>query len=151
MTLFGAHKVNKGTANEVVHMLEHYFKRRGLNSHDQQVDGAEGYGWWVIEGSARIYIFVQKGATGVVLRITSPILRLPKTNQEGFYRRLLDINADLNSCALATYEDTVLVIAQRPILDLEQAELDGLIWQVAYVADLLDNKLSAEFGAPMYN
>ena len=34
---------------------------------------------------------------------------------------------------------------------LTQEELDEQVWNVAYVADLLDNKLSDEFGAQLYS
>jgi hypothetical protein len=61
------------------------------------------------------------------------------------------LNANLSSCALATHENIVLVVAQRPTLGLVQEELDELVWNVAYVADLLDNKLADEFQCRMYS
>jgi hypothetical protein len=88
---------------------------------------------------------------GAVLRISSPLVFIPKNNREAFYRRLLDINTNLSNCALATHEDTVLVVYQRATLGLDPEELDELVWNAAYVADLLDNKLSEEYGAPMYS
>ncbi len=114
------------------------------------VDQSQGTGWWLAQGTAKVYIFVQNTQSGPVLRITSAILRLPAKNVEAFYRRLLDINTELTNCALATHENVVLVVAQRPTLGLEQEELDSIVWNVAYVADYLDQKLSVEFGAPMY-
>lgn len=150
MGLFGAKKASHGTIHEVANMVERYFRGRGLDPDAHQLEGAEGYGWWLTEGSARIYVFVQDTATGPVLRLTSPLVHLPEENREAFYRHLLDINTDLSSCALSTHEDVVLVVAQRPTAGLTQEEVDSLAWNVAYVADTLDNKLADQFHARMY-
>ncbi len=150
MGLFGTKRASHGTVQEVMHMIEHYFKKRGLDPHAHELEGAEGYGWHLTEGSARVYIFVQDTNTGPTLRITAPLVHVPDTNREAFYRRLLDINTDLHNCALSTHEDIVLVVAQRPTLALDQEELDAMVWNVAYVADLLDDKLAREFNARMY-
>lgn len=151
MSLFGTHKVSKGLADEAVAMVETYFRHRGLDHHDHQLTGADGYGWWLTEGSAKIYIFVQDAPNGAVLRITSPLVFLPENNREAFYRRLLDINTNLTSCALSTHGDIVLVVSQRPTLGMTQEELEELVWNSAYVADLLDNKLADEFHVRMYS
>lgn len=150
MTLFGANNATRGTMEEVFHMVQHFFKSRGLKEEQQQIAGAEGYGWWLNEGSARIYIFVQDAPGGPVVRVTSPIVYVPQQRREEFYRHLLDMNANLTSCALATSDDAVLVVAQRHTRQLEQEELDDMIWNVAYVADVLDDKLVEEFGTRRY-
>ena len=150
MTFFGTHHASRGTIDEVSHMVEHYFTSRGLNSKQQEIAGTEGCGWWLNEGSARIYVFIQDAPGGPVIRITSPIVYVPQQRQTEFYRHLLDINANLSCCALATSKDTVLVVAQRHTMQLDQEELDDMIWNVAYVADLLDDKLVTEFGTKRY-
>jgi hypothetical protein len=150
MTLFGAQRATKGTIEEVGAMITRYFKGRGLEPKDQEIAGTEGCGWWLTEGSARVYVFVQDAPGGPVLRITSPIVTVPEKNQLEFYRHLLDVNSNLSSCALATSDNTVLVVAQRATAQLDQAELDDMVWNVAYVADLLDDKLVAEYGARRY-
>jgi len=149
--LFGTHKVSRGLTDEAVAMVETYYRHRGLDPTEHELSGSEGYGWWLTEGSAKIYIFIQDSPNGAVLRITSPLVFLPQRNLESFYRHLLDVNTNLTSCALATHNDIVLVVAQRPTLGLSQEELDELVWNAAYVADLLDNKLADEFGAVMYS
>lgn len=149
MSLFGT-QAAKGSIEEVSAMVQTYFKNRGLDAKNQQIAGAEGCGWWLNEGSARIYVFVQDGPGGPVLRITSPLVYVPQQKQLEFYRSLLDINANLTSCALATSEDAVMVVAQRQTAQLDQEELDSMIWNVAYVADLLDDRLVTEFGTRRY-
>jgi hypothetical protein len=151
MGLFGTQKVGKGVTEDAVGMVDNYFRRRGLELAKHQLKGSEGYGWWLTEGSAKVYVFIQDSPNGSVLRITSPLVHLPEQNREGMYRKMLDLNANLSSCALATHENIVLVVAQRPTLGLVQEELDELVWNVAYVADLLDNKLADEFKCKMYS
>jgi hypothetical protein len=146
MSLFGTHHASRGTIAEVAQMVQTYFRGRGLDFKAREIAGTEGYGWWLNEGSARIYIFVQDAPGGPVVRITSPIVYVPQSKQAEFFKHLLDINASLSCCALATSDDTVLVVAQRHTMQLDQEELDDLIWNVAYVADLLDDKLVTEFG-----
>ncbi|MGH9550826.1 MAG: YbjN domain-containing protein [Terriglobales bacterium] len=151
MGLFGTQKANKGLCEDAVAMVETYFRHRGLAPSDHELSGSEGCGWWLIEGSAKVYVFVQDSPNGAVLRITSPLVFLPERNLEGFYRRLLDINTNLTACALGTHGDIVLVVSQRATVGMVQDEMDELVWNTAYIADLLDNKLSDEFGARMYS
>ena len=146
MTFFGTHHAERGTIDEVSRMVEHYFKGRGLDAKAQEISGAEGSGWWLNEGSARIYVFLQNAPGGPVIRITSPIVYVPTQRQEEFYKHLLEVNANLSCCALAISEGAVIVVAQRHTMQLDQEELDDMIWNVAYVADLLDDKLVADFG-----
>src|SRR5262249_32749728 len=86
-----------------------------------------------------------------VLRISSPLVYTPETNREQLYKHLLELNNNLSSCALSIYNDLVLVVSQRPTLGLTQEEMDELVWNAAYVADLLDNKLAEQFGAKLYH
>ncbi|HMW92293.1 MAG TPA: YbjN domain-containing protein [Candidatus Obscuribacter sp.] len=156
MGIFGAQKVNVVSAQEAKDMVEEYFAKRGLVAADHVLADAGGLGWWLMEGSARVYILVQegpkdtRGKANTLVRITAPLVYLPETGRELFYRRLLDLNGNLSLCALSTHDDVVLVVAQRPTTGLDQEELDDMVWHVAYVADLLDNKLAEEYGCKMY-
>ncbi len=150
MSLFGAQKVKGTTLDDVAHLIQNYFKGRGLDYHNQEIPGSEGCGWWLTEGSAKVYIFIQDSQAGPVLRITSPIVFIPTDNHETFYRKLLDLNSNLASCHLATYENYVLVLSQRQSMGITQEEVDSMVWNVAYVADLLDDKLATEFSTQLY-
>lgn len=151
--IFGHHKVSNGTLVEAVHMVETYFRHRGLDPNEFKLRESHEYGWWIKEGSAEVYIIVQAGneELGTVLRISSPLVFIPQSNHEVFYRHLLELNNDLSSCAISVYNDLVLVVTQRPTLGLSQEEMDELVWNAAYVADLLDNKLAANYGATLYS
>jgi hypothetical protein len=155
MGLFQHHKISRGTVAEAVEMVETYLRNRGLNPKDHVLAGvaADEVGFWLQEGSAQVYVVVQESEdnSGAVLRISAPLVFVPKNNREAFYRRLLDINSNLSSCALSTHGEVVLVVAQRHTVGLVQEELDDLAWNTAYVADLLDDKLASEFGCVMYS
>lgn len=151
--LFGHHKTSNGTLAEAVQMVETYFRHRGLDPNQFKLPSAGEFGWWIKEGSAQVYIIVQEGNEELrsILRISSPLVYIPETNKEQFYRHLLELNSDLSSCALSVYNDLVLVVSQRPTIGLSQEEMDELVWNAAYVADLLDNKLATNFSARLYN
>jgi hypothetical protein len=150
--LFGHHKISNGTLNEAVNMVETYFRHRGLDANDFKLPSGNEFGWWIKEGSAQVYIIVQEGNEELrtVLRISSPLVYIPGNNREQFYRHLLELN-NLSFCSLSIYNDLVLVVSQRPTLGLSQEEMDELVWNAAYVADLLDNKLAQNFGAKLFS
>lgn len=148
--LFGTRRTKPETCEEVAEMIERNFKRRRLDVNAHGLEGCEGYGWNFKEGSAVIYVFVQDEEDGPVIRVTSPIVHFPQSNREAFFHRLLEINRDLNAICLAAFQEVVLVSGQRDIRGLDDDELEHLIWYVARVADDLDGKLAAEFGALPY-
>ncbi|HEY9714813.1 MAG TPA: YbjN domain-containing protein [Chroococcales cyanobacterium] len=140
----------KGTPEEVVDMLRKYFERRGLNLNGHEVEGCPGFGYWLTEGSAKIYIFIQECREGPALRVSSPILKFPENNREAFFKKLLELNRDMIGCCISVVDDIVMVGTQRSTKGLDQEELNELVWNVSYVADLLDDQLAADFGAPLY-
>jgi hypothetical protein len=145
MGMFGTKRVSKGTIEEVYDMVEKFFSGRGLKLADHEVEANQGYGWWLDEGSAQVYVFVQEADAGPVIRVNSPIVHFPSDNREAFFRRLLELNCELNMCCLCTYGEVVIVSGQRPTRGLDQEELDSLIKTVASVADEFDDKLAQEF------
>jgi hypothetical protein len=150
MTLSGTQTVGGSTLEEAVQLVEQYFKRRNLDPKQQEIPGSDGHGWWLTEGSAKVNIFVQNTAEGPALRVTSPIVFIPETSRENFYRQLLDLNNKLSTCHLATENNFVLVLAQRNTTGISQEEFDTIIWNVAYVADSIDDKLADKFGTQLY-
>jgi len=150
MGLFGTTKTGAPTEKEVASMVTKYFERRHLDIGGHQLKAEEGLGWWISEGSAKVYIFVLEDRKGQVLRITAPILYFPEHGKEEFFQRLLEINRDLSGVAIATFKNVVLVSAQRSTRGLDQEELNDLIWSVSFVADKIDDELAQEFNAKHY-
>lgn len=152
MVLFGAEKISHGSAPEAIQMIRQYFSHRGLSPDKHKIADADDFGYWLTEGSAKIYIFVQESSQDAVLRITSPLVYIPEDTKklESFYRHLLDLNSSMSNCALATHENLVLIVAQRPTRGLVQEELDNLVWHIAYVADMFDNQLADQYSCQLY-
>ena len=151
MGLFGTKKVKETSAQDCVGMIENFFRKVGANPNDQRLSDDDGLGWWIGRGSALIYLLLNERDNFCTLRIVSPIVHLPENHILPFYRKLLDMNMGLYNCALATNEDTVYVIHERPIAGLDQEEFEGTLNFLSAVADDLDNKLADEFGAKIYS
>lgn len=151
MGLFGT-KPAKGTVESVVAMLSDYYKRRNLEFDGHVLDSSDGCGWWIHEGSAKVYIFLQEDRTGsILIRVTSPIVHFPDTDREAFFLRCLELNQDLSCCSLSSHEEIVLVTSQRPIQGLDQEELNTLIWNVSHASDVMDDIFAKEFSCRVYH
>lgn len=150
MGIFGTRKASKGSVDQVIEMMEKYYRRRGLDLEGHIVDTCEGYGWWLEQGSAKIYIFVQDDTQGPLIRVNSPIVHFPSEHREEFFLHLLELNRELSCCWLSASDEVVIVTTQRPTLGLDQEELDGLIWSVSQVADMLDDQLAEQFNARLF-
>jgi len=153
MGLFGTKQPPKGTVESVVSMLSAYFKRRNLEIDGHVLDGDnESCGWWLKEGSAKVYIFLQEDKSGnIVLRVTSPIVHFPDLDREAFFLRCLELNQDLSCCSLSAHEEIILVTSQRPIAGLDPEELNTLIWNVSHAADVIDDLFSQQFNCRVYD
>ncbi len=82
MGLFGSRKPPKGTVESVVSMLSEYFKRRNLEIDGHVLDAEhDSCGWWLKEGSAKVYIFLQEDKSGnIVIQVYSP--RDPRAGEQ---------------------------------------------------------------------
>ena len=125
-----------------------------------EVDLKEGEAWIETEygflferGSAKIevhFVIDEDGIPYVVF--DSPIVHLPPNNLLAFYRRLLELNSDLDGqVAVGVDHDTVSVRASRAIAGLTEEGLVEVMGVVSGVADYLDDYLHEEFGAPKFD
>ena len=147
---FGTKKPKETTIRECSKIVEAFLKKAGLNPDQQRLQG-DVVGWVAQRGSAMCYIFLNSGKDSDTVRIVAPFLYIPQENLLPFYRRCLEINRDLTSCAIAVDEDVVLIVHERPTLDLSSEELEYGIQIVGYIADELDDSLSKEFGCRIYS
>ncbi|MFO0675683.1 MAG: YbjN domain-containing protein [Polyangiaceae bacterium] len=107
---------------------------------------ASGY-TQVTKGSATVGVNVLEDH-GVLLFL-APILRVPLTGRETFYRRLLELSFLATSDAafgIDSQKDEVNVRALRRLSGLDYEEFEDLLDTVAKVADEWDDALSREFG-----
>ena len=138
------------TEEECVEMIEKFLEERGLDPKHNTNKTKEYISWNVSKGSASIYIYINIADPEFkTIRVVSPIISLPDENILPLYRRCLELNMDLCGAALAVFEDTIVVISERPIEGLDSSELDWILDHLAYVADELDDQFADEFGAKL--
>jgi hypothetical protein len=104
------------------------------------------------------YAQVQRGSATIginvleeqgVLMVFSPIMRVPVTGREAFYRKLLELSFVTTSdaaFALNTSRDEVVVRSLRRLSALDYEELEDILATVGEVADRWDDELIREFG-----
>lgn len=89
-------------------------------------------------------VFLARGSC--YFRVSSPIVFLPEGDrQKDFYRRLLDLNSEMVSSALATVGSEVHVVSVRPVQDLDGSEVEDIIRSVSGYANMLREQLHREF------
>jgi hypothetical protein len=133
------------------HMIDAYLRRFA-----QRADLAGGApapldetGYAQLErGSATIGVNVLEDQG--VLMVFSPIMPVPATHREAFYRRLLELSfvttADA-AFAINTQRDEVVVRSLRRLSALDYEEFEDILATVGEVADRWDDELIASFGA----
>jgi hypothetical protein len=104
------------------------------------------------------YTQVRKGSAHVgvnvledhgVLLFLAPVMRVPLTGRETFYRRLLELSFLTTSdaaFAIDAQKDEVFVRALRRLSGLDYEEFEDLLDTVGKVADEWDDVLKKEFG-----
>lgn len=95
-------------------------------------------------------VFAARGNT--YFRLSSPIVFLPEGERRAdFYRRLLDLNSEMVSAALATVGLEVHVVSVRPVQDLDGSEVEDILRCVSGYANMLKEQLPAEFGVRLWD
>ena len=76
------------------------------------------------------------------------VLKPPFKNEQGLYRKLLEMNsAETLEARFAILSDQIAVVSTRSTTDLSASEISSAITTVATLADDYDEPLQAEFGA----
>jgi hypothetical protein len=106
------------------------------------------------------YTQVKKGSASVginvledhgVLLFLAPVMAVPLTGRETFYRRILELSFLATSDAafsIDSQKDEVYVRALRRLSGLDYEEFEDLLETVGKVADEWDDVLKKEFGEP---
>jgi hypothetical protein len=104
------------------------------------------------------YTLVKKGSASVginvledhgVLLFVAPLMAVPHTGRETFYRRLLELSfltTSDASFAVDAHRNEVVVRALRRLSGLDYEEFEDLLETVGKVADEWDDALREEFG-----
>lgn len=134
---------------QVEAMIDAYVKEIGL-THEQTYN-TEKKAWYWVKGSARIEVFIQEinfdSHARHYLRIFSPIIKVPETNQLEFYKKLLEVNDSKLGVKLTLLPGSSQVYAtfERDIKGIDYEELATCIADLEWWADELDDELAAEF------
>ena len=104
------------------------------------------------------FVQVQRGSATIginvldeqgVLMVFSPMMAVPATNREAFYRRLLELSFVTTSdaaFALNVARDEVVVRCLRRLSALDYEEFEDILATVGEVADHWDDELIREYG-----
>lgn len=128
-------------------MVNAYLARFGERSKSPQRPLDESGFSQTRKGSATIDITVLDDH-GLLL-LMAPIMPVPATNREAFYRRLLELSLLSTSdaaFAIDAVKDEVCVRALRRLSGLDYEEFEDLLDTVGRVADDWDDALKRDFG-----
>lgn len=118
----------------------------------EEAQEKQRYSWCVKRGSANIFIELFSENNESYFMVDCPILRLPTAAQrESFYRRLLELNDQLVEAGLVARGEEIHLVGIRPLRGLDAEEASGMLDRISAWADSLDNLLSEEFGAPLWD
>lgn len=108
--------------------------------------------WMLGAGSATVFarLIWDGEAERGWFRVSSPLVHLPEKNLLPFYRRLLELNAQLPGVSLAAVRDHIELCGERPLEGMDPEEAKDLLKRVAACADKLDDMLQKTFGAPLW-
>jgi len=128
-------------------MVNAYIVRFGERA-GSKLDPLDGSGYTLIrKGSASVGINVLEDH-GVLLFV-APVMPVPATGRETFYRKLLELSfLTTSDCAFAidSQRDEVVARALRRLSGLDYEEFEDLLETVGKVADEWDDTLKSEFG-----
>ncbi len=131
-------------------MVQQVLVSIGVDADQSRLSVDNGYGWNFRYGSAIIEVYIHQNEEGSYFQVLAPIMHLPQAGLLPLYRRMLELNLQLTSAALGTYNDAVYIFSERPLDGLDAVEVSSTISRAASYADDLDNKLVAEFGGRLY-
>jgi hypothetical protein len=127
-------------------MIDAYLKRFGERA-GSTLEALDSGGYTLVrKGSASVGINVLEDH-GVLLFV-APVMQVPQTGKETFYRRLLELSFLTSSdaaFAVDAHRDEVVVRALRRLSGLDYEEFEDLLQTVGKVADDWDDVLRAEF------
>lgn len=107
----------------------------------------DGHLWKFQYGSVEVFVMLTGNTDDDILKVWSPVLKLPAKDELALFRKLMELNG--NSTFEANFGivgDQVIVSSARTVAGLSPAEVSRNITVVATIADDNDESLQAEFG-----
>jgi hypothetical protein len=141
------------TLSAAVSLVESSIRNLGLDPARARLpQEGEGARFALHRGSAEVFVVLappsEVDPVGT-LRIVAPVIALPADDRRSaLYERLLRLNAaEARGCAFALSGESVVVVHERSVRDLDASEVDAALRMVGAVADHFDDALAREFGA----
>jgi hypothetical protein len=132
--------------------LEHYYEIienciRSLSVDPALCRGQKPGQWDLKKGSASVWIDVWRpeGTSEGYIQAMAPVVKLPATGQENFFREILEINHQLYGVGMTLFEDWVYVKTVRELNDLSQSETLAMLNRIGHYADEYDDFLQSKY------
>lgn len=139
--------INPEQKEIVIEMIHSYVQSVGLKLTDAYDALKQSWTWRI--GSATIHVYIETMISGGYsrdyLRIFSPLMQIPSTNELAFYRHLLEANDSSLGVKLSLLNDWVFATYERDIVGMDYDELAICISDLEWWADKLDDELKAKF------
>lgn len=133
-------------------LIEEIIADLGIDPVDNLEEATEQqhYSWCLQRGSATVFVELFTEGKESYFMVDCPILTLPATGLEAFYRKLLELNDQLVEASLVVRGSEIHLVGIRPLRGLDASEASDMLDRISAWADSLDNKLSEEFQAPLW-
>ncbi|MBP9085808.1 MAG: YbjN domain-containing protein [Kofleriaceae bacterium] len=106
--------------------------------------------WRLRHGSAAIEISLLDRQPMPHVRVSAVVMTLDaKVDRPMLFAHLLETNFELVGAAFALVGDRIVLIAERPTLDLDYSEMTDILNRVLHTADHFDDQLVEEFGGTL--
>jgi hypothetical protein len=125
-------------------MVENIIRSFGLNPEECRKDAGR---WAFYRGSAMVIIDIYHSDPNNedYILVSSPVVRIPKTNVEKFFQRILEINHFMYQASFSIKEGQTYLRILRETRNLDAAEIEAMFQRVGYYADEYDDILKQEF------
>ncbi len=140
----------KMTIDDCALMIQDFMREIGVPP-EPLMNDKDKITWALTRGSATIHIGIFKDEEYPTIRAFSPILNLPDKHILPLYRKCLELNMGLLTCAFAVHEDKIVVVSERSIEGLDSVELAEMVSWLSHIADEWDDKLAEEFETTLAN
>ncbi len=133
---------------EAVRLIESVIRGLGLDPTSAMIPGDSATKAYALKrGSARVVVAVHTTDSGGTFRVLSPCVRIDASSSADLYKHLLELNArELVGAAFGVFGDEVVVVAERPVKDLDASEVESAIRNVGRIGDRYDDALAQRFG-----
>lgn len=117
---------------------------------NSEVTAENRHSWFLQRGTASVFVEIFSEEQEGYFMVDCPLLLLPPENREAFYLHLLKLNDQLVEASFVVRENEVHLVGIRPLKGLDAQEAKGMLDRISAWADSLDEPLSEEFKAPLW-